>query len=792
MATGAKSARDDVRAVILAPMVEDPTLPTTDLGSGEPPDTAGAPVRPPAGLNDAPEPPEIPDRYELTAVAGSGGFGTVRCAHDRLLDRSVAIKFLHDRSTQSQSVLKEARAAAALHHPNLALVLDVDSSAVPRFLVMEWVQGLPLDRAWGSSLRQRVEMLCMVCSGVAALHDAGLVHADIKPSNVLVDKGGTPKVIDFGLTAQGGGVGAGGTPGYAAPEQFTHGKSITARADVFAIGVLLFEAITGTRPYRADTPAALAALVCASDPPLPTLFAPDLPPALQRICLKAMERDPANRYIDATDLLDDLRRYLTGEEVLARPTMLQSTYLGGLERHEQDYREWRRAGLLTAAEAERGIRHVEVLRAPESDWIIETRRITAGRLLMYVGGWMTIVALVVGVSRAWESFGRSSIAVATAMLAFIVGAAALATALKRRALGHILSVASVLAAGGYVWLLAQQGYVYPTPVPGRELLTLMIDNAPPGFTSLQLIVISAVVGVYAAFLRLCIASSAFTLLLTTAIIVAGLSVAARITGVPPDQENPFGLPRVLACQIPILLTLLIIGLAVERATGDRESSRVWLRDASTLLGVAVPYLVTIASVLAWSAPAWYWFGTADEDPDRDLRALAFLLNGAAWLGLALLLGRCAPRSGRAHTLFLRWLVPSHALGALVVLENEEAIGVWWPWLLLLFAASAIFLVASAFNQWKPFVISGLLGIALGYARLFPRARDLFGDQSWPAAALALIGFILGAIAVWAGWQGSGWWLVRFLAAHRRKRAGDRLVPPSGASAAPHAPHQSSR
>lgn len=763
-------------------MVEDQTLPTTDLGSGEAPDTRRVPGVQAAGPKDTAELPAIPDRYDLSGVAGRGGFGTVLCAQDRLLHRRVAIKLLHDRNASPQSVLNEARAAAALHHPNLALVLDVDSAAEPRFLVMEWVEGLALDRAWGSSLRQRVEMLCMVCSGVAALHDAGLVHADIKPSNVLVDTRGNPKVIDFGLTGQGGSVAPGGTPGYAAPEQFSHGTSITARADVFAIGVLLFEAITGTRPYRADTPAALVALVCSADPPLPTLFAPDLPPALQRICLKAMERDPANRYIDASDLLDDLRRYLTGEEVLARPTMLQNTYLGGLERHEQDYREWKRAGLLTPVEAERAIRHVEVLRAPESDWIIETRRITAGRLLMYFGGWLTIVALVVGVSRAWESFGRLGIPVATAMLAFIVGAAALATALKRRALGHILSVASVLAVGGYIWLLAQKGFIYPAPVPGRELLELVLTSTPPGFTSLQLLVISAVVGSYAALLRLWIASSAFTLLLTGAIIIAGLSIAARVTGVPADQENPFGLPRVLACQIPIILAIMVTGIAIDRATRDRESSRVWIRDASTLLGLAVPSLVLVASVLAWRTPAWYWFGTADEEAEREVRALAFLLNGAAWLVLAWTLGRCAPRSGRAHTLMLRWLVPSHALGALMVLEHEAALGVWWPWLLLLFMASIAFLVASALNQWKPFVVSGLLGIGVGYARLFPRANEAFGGQSWPAAALALIGFLVGAVAVWAGWSGSGWWLVRRMAARRRERAGDRVVPPSGSAA----------
>jgi serine/threonine-protein kinase len=281
--------------------------------------------------------------YLLVRLIGSGGMGRVYLAERRDVHKSVALKVLDGLVRGSHTrkrFLFERNVLARLDHPNIARFLDagIRSDGVPYF-AMEYVDGQPIDaHAAALSIDDRLRLFDGVCAAVAYAHQQLIVHRDLKPSNILVDKNGTVKLLDFGiaklledgdesLTAHGV---RPMTPAYAAPEQM-RGEPITPATDVYMLGMLLFELITGKRPYslRELTPSQAERLVCEANVPRPSAL---IPPGrfsrrsaddLDAICLRAVEKDPARRYPTAADLRADLQRYLSQRPVEARvPTRL--------------------------------------------------------------------------------------------------------------------------------------------------------------------------------------------------------------------------------------------------------------------------------------------------------------------------------------------------------------------------------------------------------------------------------------------------------------------------------------
>ncbi|HET8933773.1 MAG TPA: serine/threonine-protein kinase [Polyangiales bacterium] len=277
----------------------------------------------------------LADTYQILRMIGEGGMGRVyEARHTRLTSKRLAIKVLHaDLSRQPQVVgrfLREAEATGALQHPNIVGVLDVNELPDGRpYIVAELLQGQQL----GSYLERRGKLpvaeavaICRpICRALMAAHDKGIVHRDIKPENLfLVGDGSsrTTKVLDFGISRVGSAAAkltktgtVMGTPTYMPPEQ-ARGRRVDHRADVYSVGAILYEAVTGRRPFDGEEPMATLAAVLTEDPPRPSSVVPSIPQGLELVIQKAMAKAPRDRYSTMRELDDALAEFDSGPNVV--------------------------------------------------------------------------------------------------------------------------------------------------------------------------------------------------------------------------------------------------------------------------------------------------------------------------------------------------------------------------------------------------------------------------------------------------------------------------------------------
>ncbi|RZU33833.1 Stk1 family PASTA domain-containing Ser/Thr kinase [Blastococcus saxobsidens] len=280
------------------------------------------------------------ERYEIGGVLGRGGMAEVHHGRDLRLGREVAVKVLRSDLARDPSFQvrfrREAQAAASLNHPAIVAVYDTGEDRTPAgatpYIVMEFVEGetlrdvlrregvLPIERA--------MSLAADICGALDFSHRNGIVHRDVKPGNVMITPQGTVKVMDFGIARAVSDSAATmtstaaviGTAQYLSPEQ-ARGEGVDARSDVYSLGCLLYELVTGAPPFTGDSPVSVAYQHVREDPRLPSSINRDVPPELDAILLKAMSKNPANRYQSAADMRNDLLRALAGQRVEATPVM---------------------------------------------------------------------------------------------------------------------------------------------------------------------------------------------------------------------------------------------------------------------------------------------------------------------------------------------------------------------------------------------------------------------------------------------------------------------------------------
>jgi serine/threonine protein kinase len=257
--------------------------------------------------------------YRIVALIGRGGMGTLYRARDEQLDRDVALKFLpSDLSAERKArerLLREARAVAALNHPNVCAIHEIAETADGRmFFAMPLYDGITLKeklRQGLLSIEESVNIACQIARGLAAAHARGIIHRDVKPGNVMLSADGTVRLLDFGLAIPIDGSltnsnSTRGTVAYMSPQQ-ARAEPIDARSDLWSLGVVLYEMIAGRRPFHRGNPAAILDQVFHWDPEPLSRHRPNIPAALARIVERLLQRDPANRFASARQLLDALQ-----------------------------------------------------------------------------------------------------------------------------------------------------------------------------------------------------------------------------------------------------------------------------------------------------------------------------------------------------------------------------------------------------------------------------------------------------------------------------------------------------
>jgi serine/threonine protein kinase len=649
------------------------------------------------------KPPQLPG-FRIERKLGQGGLGSVYAAYDEKLNRRVALKVLHRGTGEEirRRVLEEARNTAVLSDPAVVTIFSVLDEAEPPAIVMELVEGFPLDRfAAELNFEQKARLLREVARGLAAAHERHLLHRDLKPDNVIVGPDMRPRILDFGLAlsleeAGQSGRGFEGTPLYASPEQVL-GKPLTGASDVFSFGSLMFKVLTGRPPFAGETVREVLEGVAASDPPFLREVAVGVPEDLQAICLACLAWNAADRP-SASQVAVELGRFLVGEPVRLRPRLYDDILRRSISEYSNQAQMWASQSIISSDERDAMEAMHRRLLADEDHWIIDARRITLLQAVLSGGTWLAVVATVLAVWMLRDELGpqwRWLMPAGFTLTLMLAGNAA------RRA-GEALAAATFLAGAALaiapftLSLLARIG-AFSAPHPGVEQLFA------GAFTNQQVLAASLTaltVSVFALW-RLKMTGFAWT----TATLATTTYVSALLPFNWLQQK-----PEIQALWCMPLVAMQSVALVFERLGRVR-----WTMPFHF---VALVALVGGLDVIALNGPTLQMLGIRSDlwpyfDHERQ-QAFSVLLNGMIFLALMLLTERSASLDLRRTAKLLEILAILHTLTPLFVnaMDHRGDAQVRMDVALYLGAALLFAALAAIRSRWR-LLVGGLAGCGLG-------------------------------------------------------------------------------
>ncbi len=641
--------------------------------------------------------------FRIDGVLGEGGLGVVYKAWDETLDRPVALKVLREGAAGAVQarILDEARKCAGLRDPAIVTVYSIVDAPGSPAIVMEIVEGYPFDKAARSlAPRQQAALFLDAARALGVAHRRGIVHRDLKPQNVLVGADLQVKILDFGLALSPGEDAAAsgvfqGTPLFASPEQ-AEGAAVGTASDIFSLGALMYAALTGEAPFAGETVADVLAKVRAAEPPFPRSISMRIPEDLQAICLACMARDPAERPA-AGEVAADLRRFLAGEPVRLRPSLYRDTLKRGASTHLHAAEQWRRQGIISAAEADRLAAVYRRILADEDHWIVDSRRVSMPHTVLYTGTWLAVVAATLLVFLARDDLGPlARCLIPAAAVAWFLGLGVLA---HRR--NEILAAASFLAgavlavAPAVLSAIHELGILAARPAGVTQLL------GPSLFSNHQLLAsgAAALAVSLGCFRRLRLTAFAWT----TALLLVGTYMALLCTLGWLDRTTA---AKALWC-------LPLAGAEAAALLSERIGRIRW---ALPFHAIALVALVAVLDTIASEGELVRVLGL---ELARDAaQHYSFAANGLIFLGLTLVLERAPSLDLRRGAYILELLVPIHVLAALYANAWRHEAGAFEA--ALYCAASIALLVMGPWRTHRTFLLGGLLGIALGSYLLVER------------------------------------------------------------------------
>jgi predicted Ser/Thr protein kinase len=722
--------------------------------------------------------PSVPGLTKLEPIGG-GGMGEVYKAYQPDLDRLVAVKTVRpELLTEAGLKLfrREAKLLAKLKDTHIVQILEFHPEATRPYFLMEYVDGQPLDQALSSrTWMQRARVFERVVGAVAVAHAHGVIHGDLKPANILVDRSEQPHILDFGLghmaraerlsalTPDSGEDGSGsgnrgGTLGFLAPEILLGGSESSILSDIYALGATLYVMLTGVLPF------ATRGALKRGELRLPLEYNADIPEPLQRICLKAMELRQEDRYQTSEQLHHDLERFLVGEPVYVRPTYYEQELAGRVCNHTAVIQMWEKEGLISRRERDALIRPYDRL-GRESPWLSETRRILGGPLLIRLGAWLLLISAVLWPVFYWDKINTVGRLASSGIPMALMGGLGLAFVVagqRRNAIACLGAFTLLMLVFVVVWLSEFGWFRYLQQTDwelwGPRVARQQQDVGPRAFidelvlSNSQVFVTAAVLTGWIALLVKLLRAPFFASWLAAASV--GLGSAVFLLCGDLYRLDHDAIATVSLHYLGLSLVFFVLGYFIDRRASGSFAGPFYA--AAVVIGLAAAVAVARFGVKEWFDKRWSW--------DNETWNLWILCYAAPLFAMAWALERFGTETQRRWSWVFYVLTPLSVHMPLQTLFETATpttiqLRAGRPPLHLYEAltlpASVLFISLGKWLRLEYFLYAGLGGLAVS---LF-RATNLHFDDvlGWPLL-LAKIGACFVVAGVY--YSGGREWLLR--------------------------------